>query len=128
MDARLQDASFEAEQDLSTKQYYAVEYGAAAGQVDLADANGDYIVGILQNKPKAGEAACVRCIPGTSTKAVVNGSGTAIGYGDPLKVAAGGKLVKAASDKDFVVARAEGASTADGDIIDVRLERAYLAV
>ncbi|MEO8483335.1 MAG: capsid cement protein [Acidobacteriota bacterium] len=123
----LHDETFEAENDLSSKQFYAVEAGAAVGQVDIADANADVILGILQNKPKAGEAARVCTISGLITKAVVNGSGTNIAYGDPLQVANGGKLIKCVTDKNYYVARALAASTADGDIIDVMLERGYFA-
>lgn len=121
------DESFVAENDLSAKQFYAVEFGGAAGQVDLPDSAGDVCVGVLQNKPKAGEAATVRCVNGTISKAIVDGNSAGIGYGDPLKAASGGKLVKATADKDFVVARALAASTADGDIIDVMIEKGYLA-
>ena len=60
------DESFVAEADLSAKQFYAVEFGTTSPQVDLPDAAGDVCAGILQNKPKAGEAAQVRCRRATS--------------------------------------------------------------
>jgi hypothetical protein len=91
---------FSAEADLRTKQYYAVEFGTASPQVDLPDSNGDRCVGILQNKPNTGEESTVRMIG--PTPAWVDGT-TDVAYGDPLKVASGGTLVKAASDADNVV-------------------------
>lgn len=105
---------FTAEVDLSAKQFFSVEFGTASPQVDLPDANGDRCVGVLQNKPKAGEAATVRTA-GVS-QAWANGT-TDIAYGDPLKVASGGVLVKAASDGDKVVAYALQAHAADADAI-----------
>src|SRR5688572_632998 len=99
------DESFVAENDLSAKQFYAVEFGTASPQVDVPDTAGDVCVGILQNKPKAGEAAQVRCRPGDISLAVVDAT-TDIAYGDALKTNNAGKLVKTTTDKDFVVARA----------------------
>mgnify|MGYP006921311999 CR=1 FL=1 len=109
---------FTAEADMRTKQFYTMEFGTASPQVDLPDANGDRCVGILQNKPNTGEAATVR-VSGVSM-AVVNAT-TDIAYGDPLKVASGGKLVKATADADMVVAFALEPATEDGDQIAVLL-------
>lgn len=55
------------------------------------------------------------------TKCLVDGSGSAIAVGDDLMMGAG-KLVKyVASTGNRPVARAEGASTADGDVIEITM-------
>ena len=110
------DESYEANADLSSNQFYAVT-DTATNKVSLAGANTGR--GILQNDPTSGQTATVRHL-GLS-KAVVDGSGTAIVYGDRLKSNASGILVKAATDNDEVLAHALGASTASGDIITVRM-------
>jgi hypothetical protein len=119
------DESYVAETDLSAKQFYCVKPGTTSPQVALAGA-GNVVVGILQNKPKAGEAAAVRLRPGDISQAVVDAT-TDIAYGDALKADANGKLVKTTTDKDFVVARAQEPATEDGQIIAVKLELAYFA-
>ena len=118
MERALYDESFKAEQDLSAKQFLAMEL-SAEDQVDTADAAADPVIGILQNKPKAGEAAEVRLL-GIS-KAVTDGNAGAIAVGDFLGTNNAGKLVKKSTDKDWVIARALQASTADGTIISVLL-------
>lgn len=118
-----QDVTFEAGADLSLLQFTAMKYavGVAGGQdcrMSPAGA-GERAHAILQNKPAvAGLGAVVR----TSgfSKAKVDGT-TPIAAGDPLKVAAGGVLVKATVDKDHVIATAAAASTAVGDIIEVQI-------
>jgi len=60
--------------------------------------------------------------------AKVNGNSVNIAAGDWLKTTAGGVLIKAATDKDRVVAQALEASTADGDLIRVLLTRHTLSV
>lgn len=111
-------SSEESSGDLSSNQYHAVKY-ASDGQVELAGA-GEAALGILQNDPDAeGEEAAVAVI-GIS-KAVVDGNSVNIAALDPLKVNASGHLVKAATDEDIFIAQALEASTADGDIIRVRL-------
>jgi hypothetical protein len=58
--------------------------------------------------------------------AKVNGSGTAIAAGDPLKTGASGILIKATAEDDIVVATALEPSTASGDVIEVLLNRYVL--
>jgi len=108
----------EASGDLSSYQWHAVKY-ASDGQAELAGA-GEAAIGILQNDPDAeGEEAEVGMI-GIS-KAVVDGNSVNIAKLDPLKVNASGHLCKADTDKDIFIAQALEASTADGDVIRVRL-------
>lgn len=113
------DESYESSADLSAKQFYVVKYHTVAGQIALSAAAGDAI-GILQNDPNTNQPATVRHL-GIS-KAVVDGNSVAIAIGDPLKSSSNGRLVKAATDKDRVVAWAEEASTADNVIISVRCD------
>lgn len=112
------DVSAKAENDLSSKQFYAVEL-SAADQVDVCDNAADTVLGILQNEPKANEAANVRVL-GIS-QAITDGSGTPIAVHDPLKTNGSGKLIKAVTNNDKLVGRALGASSADGTIIPVLL-------
>lgn len=110
--------SFKAENDLSTKQYYAVEY-SGVDQIDVIDAAADRAIGILMNKPKAGEAAEV-CLLG-KCQAITDGSGTSIGAGDYVGPNGSGKLVKKATADYSVIGIAMDASSADGTIIRVLL-------
>jgi len=80
--------------DLSAKQYYFVDIDSN-GKIALASAAGQATLGILQNKPKAGEAASVRylgvskCIAGTggltagqAVQAAADGTAIAASTGD----------------------------------------------
>ena len=51
--------SFTAGEDLSSNQYQFVTM-ESDGQIDLADAETDIVLGVLQNKPEAGQAAAKR--------------------------------------------------------------------
>lgn len=116
-----QDMTVEAAADLSTHQFKFVIGAAASGNSQLArcnvsGANGRSF-GILQNKPNAAGLGAVVRVSGRS-KLVVDGSGTAITVGLPLKSNASGIGIAAATDKDKVGAIAFEASTAANDIID----------
>jgi hypothetical protein len=54
----LQKLSFEAGEDLSSNQFQFVTM-ESDGKVDLADAETDIVLGVLQNKPEAGQSATV---------------------------------------------------------------------
>jgi hypothetical protein len=82
--------------DNSAKQYYAVEL-TAADQVDVCNGTGDLVVGILQNKPKAGESALV--MSAGISKAVAGGTVT---FGNRVGTDGNGKLVAKTSDADLV--------------------------
>ena len=110
--------SFKAENDLSAKQYYAMEQ-SADGQVDLCDNAGDQVIGILQNDPKANQAAAV-AIAGR-TKWISDGSGTSIAVGDRLGTDSSGRCIKKTAAGDLIAGHAAAASSADGTIIDVFL-------
>lgn len=116
------DETYLANADLSAKRFFAVE-DVSAGKVDLCNNAGDKTCGILQNQPKAGEAANVRHL-GIS-KAVTDGNAAAIAVGDQLGTNAAGKLVKKTANNDWIIAQALEASTADGTIISVRMTGGY---
>lgn len=102
--------------DLDAKKYFAVKQHTD-GTIILAAAGTDKIVGILQNKPKAGEAALVR-FAGTS-KGVAGGT---IAVGAWVTSDSNGKLVATTTNKDVVLGKYLGdASAASGDVIEVQL-------
>ena len=120
-DRNVFDESFSAENDLSAKQFYAVEL-SAANQVDVCDALDDLVIGVLQNKPEANQAAQVRMLG--ITRWVSDGSSTAIAAGDYVRTDASGKAVKcptATEEHNRAAGIALSASSADGTIIDVFL-------
>lgn len=116
---RVWDETYTAGADLSAKQYYAVKDTTTVNTVDVPSAATDDACGILQNKPKSGEAALVRHF-GIS-EAVSDGSGTAIAVGDYVGTNNAGKMVKKATADYGVLGKALDASSADGTIIRVRL-------
>ena len=117
--AEVFDDSKVASADLSAKQFFAVKLHSTEGQIALGAAATDVCLGILQDKPKAGEAGRVR-IHGIS-KAVSDGSGTAIGIGDKVGTNTLGKVVKAHTTDRPILGTALSASSADGTIINVLL-------
>lgn len=100
--------------DNSAKQYYAVEL-TAADEVDVANGATDLIVGILQNKPKAGESAAV--LSAGISKAVAGGT---IAAGNRVGTDANGKLVAKTADADLVCGIALNAA-ASGEVFSVLL-------
>lgn len=89
--------SFEAAEDLSGKQYYAVEPSTGNKCCALAG-DAERLLGILINKPESGEAAAV----------VVNGIvpailGEAVEIGDFLVSDTIGKLVQAGAADEYII-------------------------
>jgi hypothetical protein len=111
------DESFPASADLSALQFNAVSLGST-GVAAIAAAT-TRAIGVLQNIPKSGEAATVRML-GT-TKAVADGSGTAIAAGDYVGPNASGVMVKKATADFNVAGIALDASTAATTVIRVFL-------
>lgn len=107
--------SWPAGADLSAKQYYALQL-TTSETVTLADA-AVRTIGILQNTPTSGQTASVMVL-GIS-RAVSDGSGTAIAPMDTLASDANGVLVKTTADNDEAIAIAWEASTVSGKIITV---------
>jgi hypothetical protein len=104
-----------AENDLSAKQFYAVEHGTNAREVDVCDGATDLVIGILQNKPTAGQAAQVQC--SGFAKVIAGGS---ISRGNKVGTTNAGKAVAKTADADnFFGIAYEDAD--DGDIFTVQL-------
>ena len=110
--------SYLAGADLSAKQFYAVEL-TAANTVNVCSAAADRAVGILQNTPRANEAAAI-CHSGR-TYARADGASVAIAVGDLVGPAAGGKLIKKTTADFSTLGTALTAAAADDLIIEVLL-------
>lgn len=108
----------------SSKQFQAVKLVAVAASnlgfgCDIVAAATDRVLGILQNKPGLNHGAEVR-IYGYS-KAVVDGSGTAIAVGDTLGPNASGVLIKKVTADFNIICEALEACTVANGIITVKL-------
>ncbi len=121
------DISLQASADLSALQFTFVKLntgvsgGPAATLAALTASSSSGF--ILQDKPLSGKAGRIR-LEGTSALKV-DGSGTAIAVGDPLKSDGAGLGIKATTGT-FFGAIAMEASAAAGDIIEVLVQRGYL--
>lgn len=105
--------------DLSTKQFYAVQLTTSL-TITLADAT-VRTIGILQDTPPTNGATGTVRVQGIS-RAISDGSGTAIAAMDALAPDANGVLTKTTTDNDEIVAIALEPSTASGQIIAVLLQ------
>jgi len=110
------DITRKAEKDLSSQQYHFVEMGGAAGQVDVCDAVGDLVLGVLQNKPNAANKLCTIRVMGT-TKVVCSGTVTEMAR---VGTSADGKCVVKSTAADLVAGIALEAGVV-GDIIEILL-------
>jgi hypothetical protein len=114
------DDSYTAGADLSTHQYKAVAR-SGAGTVVLFAAG--VAAGVLQDKPRLGEAA--RVMKQGRSKAYADGSGTAIAVGDRVYPNASGVFLKAAAGTEAnIMGVAEEACTIAGGLIDIDLKQA----
>ena len=112
--------SFKALTDMRLLQFQPVKAGATAPLMAVLAAATDEVLGILQDKPNINESGRVMIIG--RSEAVVDGSGTAIVNGDLLGPnAAGTALVKKTTHDFNVMAKALGAATTSGAVIDVFL-------
>jgi len=98
--------AYVAENDLSSDQFKLLELSADF-QVDVIDGADDHVIGVLQNKPEAGQHASVAILGATKVLA-----GDTISAGDLWKANATGFAVAASSGDDGVLGIAEsGASS-----------------
>lgn len=120
---RVYDDSFVSNDDLSAQadQFRPVKLVTTQkNRVTVCAAATDRAIGIVQDKPKVGDAAQVAVFGRYFAK--VDGSGTAIAIGDWLGLnAAGTMLVKKATADFTVIAQAYDVCTFAGGIIDVFL-------
>ncbi len=94
--------------DLSASQFCAVKVGGADLNVVLASSGGEAILGILQNKPTAGQAADVRFTGISKAKA-----GAAYSRGALLMTDSSGRLITATSGNHAVAMALEAAGGAN---------------
>jgi hypothetical protein len=108
--------TFKAGEDLSTKIYYLVKLNTD-GTIVLADADAP-VIGVLQDKPKAGEPASVAI--GETSKVILGGD---VSIGDELVSDANGSAVARTEEHNvFGIALENGVA---GDIIEVLLRPIY---
>ena len=105
--------SFTATADLSGKQFYCVDLDATNATSNLANVvvasvAGQKVLGVLQNKPIAGQTANVMLYG--ITKAIAGGTVT---QGDLVTTDANGKVVTAATG-NFILGRALESAAAGG--------------
>ena len=105
--------SYQANADLSAKQYFLVKRHTTADQCALVASTTDIPIGLLQNKPAATVRAAEVMILGRSKANVA--AATDIAIGDKLGPDANGRLVQKTTNNDIVNAMAEAAATAATD-------------
>ena len=119
----LLDLTKKAGADLSTTgQYLIVKADSTAEQVVLAAAASDRMLGVLQNKPKSGEAALIR-VAGTS-KVVAGGT---VAYGDYVTTNGSGQAVTTTTDKQAIIGLALESAVVN-DIFEIMIVHGYLSV
>lgn len=114
------EVSYGAAADLSGKPFRYVKLAAASGQVAVCGA-ADIPMGVLQNRPRLGDAAAVITLSGAVAKAVSDGSQTAIAVGDTVGSNADGKAVKKTASGSWYNGIALEASSQDGKVIRIQL-------
>jgi len=109
--------SFEAGEDLSSSQYYAVQVDATAREVKVAGtpaAEGTHVLGVLQNKPVEGDAASV-ATGGTSLLYMADNCD----IGDKI-MSSSGKGTPVDADQKSVIGIALSANAnGDGGLIEI---------
>ena len=110
------EKSFTSTNDLSAAEFLIVAMDTSNdGSCVAAASNTDPIVGVLQNKPKATEAAVVRW--GGSSKVIAGGTVTRGAY---VTSDSSGHAIATTTNKDVVVGRALQAAVS-GDIFEIAL-------
>lgn len=110
------EKSFLSTADLSAAEYVIVKVDVSNDQsVVIAASNTDPIIGVLQNKPKAGKAAVVRW--GGSSKVIAGGT---ITRGDIVTSDSSGHAITTTTNKDVMLGRALS-SAVSGDIVEIAL-------
>jgi hypothetical protein len=109
----LLDLTFSAENDLSSSQYRCCEL-TAADQVDVCDTANEFVLGILQNEPIAGENAVVRVL------GVSKGSAdAAISRNNMLGTSADGQLTPVSTAGNWSIGIALDAVSNAAEIVTV---------
>ncbi len=105
--------TFKSTNDLSAKQYFIVKL--TSGEVVLAAAATDVLIGVLMNKPKAGENAEVQLINSQGTCKVI--AGGTISAGNMLTADSAGKAVATTTTGNYLLGMALKDAVA-GDIVE----------
>jgi hypothetical protein len=116
------EKTFIAAADLSSSKYCIVKLDTN-GKAAIATLATDNIIGVLQNKPKAGEAAIVRFLGTTKVQA-----STGITLGAFVTATAAGQGVTTTTDKANIIGRALETATAQNDLIEVLLALSTLSI
>lgn len=116
----IKTTTFNTGADLSTKQHYFVKTDTA-GEIVVCSSNGENAQGILLNKPGDDAAGTVALIEGGGKCKVV--AGVAISIGDYVCTGSAGKAAVADTDTEYVLGKALTASTADGQLITILLDK-----
>lgn len=99
---------------LASKQYYLVKAASTAGEVIVAAAGTDAILGVVQNDPGAGEAAAI------GVGGIVKVAGEAsVSVGDWVTSSTTGRAKTTTTDGNVVIGHALDATSSAGDIIRV---------
>jgi len=101
--------------DLSSSKYFCAKITASG--IALCDTQGEQCDGVIQNDPLAGEAVTLRS-EGVS-QVVASG---ALAKGVAVTVGTAGKI-EAAAAGDFILGKTLSASSADGDIVTLKIAR-----
>lgn len=111
-------------ESLAAKQYYLVKMASTAGEVIVAAAATDDILGVLQNDPADGEVALI----GIGGVLKVAGEAS-VSVGDWVTSSTTGRAKTTTTDGDVVLGHAIDATSSAGDIIRVvsGLSRFYAA-
>jgi len=109
--------SFMSNANYTDTKYVCVELASGAGKVQITDAAGDSVVGVMQNSPtNTGSAVAVQ-ISGI-TKVQAN---AAITKGAEVVCCANGQVRAWATSGEMVIGQALEAATAQGQIIKIKL-------
>lgn len=103
--------------DLSSKQYYFVAVDTDGKAATTGDDGNP--IGVLQNKPEAGEAATI-CVYGVTKLYIGTESGLGAGYNVGCDSNSAGKVSDTAS---FRMGVALEDPTSDGDIVSILLQK-----
>ena len=112
-------SAFTAGADLSSSRYLIVKLNGTANEVDVAGA-AEQSIGGLTNAPASGKSAEVVVAGGTYAIA-----GGVIAIGTKVTATAAGKLV-AATATQFYLGRTIGAAAADGDEVEIIIEKGFV--
>lgn len=106
--------TFKAVADYSAKQFYIMKC-SAAGEITIASAATDFLIGTLTNKPKLGENGSVSLRNACGTAKVVAGGNITLGA--KLTSDANGKAIVTTTGNDLILGYAMQTGV-DGDVIE----------